>query len=1058
MNAKKIYQKLLVLGVISILILISFTVIVAPTLATPTQDDTRAARVDVDVGIDGVGDVTGTTKPEHFPGQPITLNCTVRNYLNETIPQAFEVVFTINDNVPDIPGYNYKDNQTVYPWMLPKLGTVNLTWNWTPPLHAPPGGSWNFSEGDHTFTANFFAIYDGDINSANTQMDLDVIIKKPDFQIHIASGWNNVPEPIKTITIVPGTVTKFPLNFTVFNKRKETWCDFNVTTPTEWQASNPPPKFFTTNSNSSNDNLSLIVFPAIKREFSPTQTELPIILKGTCRRYPFAVATWIFKVKIAFIPYPDIITPVTKTAQPSEVYCDFNVVNDGNGQDSFMSEATVGQTPFEMQKLAEQGWKAIVHSGKFSPILERGDSHLVRVKVTIPSTVPAGSPALINLTVHSEKATFTDAKHPYAIQSGFFYMYSGKMKNVDVQDKISSINMKPNSEATIPFTVRNVGNGIDNTITVNVTEVPENWKAILDRSDIPFIGLGRQAVADIELTIKTPKEVTVGTYTIKVAGIAEDDIKDTSEITVNVLKVRKVDLLCRETKQTGNVSERLEYIISVRNLGNSHDTVDLNKEYLTNNMGGDWNAELSKETVSLYPYQTSDVILTVDIPIDALADTDSTTLRDFEPYEIEVQGVSQNDTSVKDTAIMEIYVAPIYNFRFSKESDVVEMISGGKSSISYEIELQNLGNTWDQIDFDYDGETWDGGPIITTWTSLPLHKSSPPGQIDTIIFSVDPPADIPIGDYVFTITGTSKGDKSVEHNFDLTVRVINSDLAISEIRFNGKTIDELGRVSPNEVLLISVDIQNVGDLIYLNTSGNPPYGKLFIEFNEEKNYIGDRNITYLATEAYDPANSVVTLSMSWSVGKLKSYTIIVLLDPGKNFPDSNRDNNRISDTVIVYIEGSGETEAEKEASTSEIYMIALLIIILVIILLIGLKITLSSLRRAKRAGYTETGEYKPYEEREEITFDKDDETDGSDEFEVPSDRPYKKGGLKGGVAIITTHPIRKTKPISKIKPISDDTSLELPKGEPPGRLHELPESSDAPGGYLPPHSDSEEED
>jgi hypothetical protein len=405
---------------------------------------------------------------------------------------------------------------------------------------------------------------------------------------------------------------------------------------------------------------------------------------------------------------------------------------------------------------------------------------------------------------------------------------------------------------------------------------------------------------------------------------------------------------------------------------------------------------------------------------------------------------------------MEIYVAPIYNFRFSRESDVAEMISGGKSSISYELELQNLGNTWDQIDFEYDGETWDGGPIITTWTSLPLHKSSPPGQIDTIIFSVDPPADIPIGDYVFTITGTSKGDRDVEHDFELTVRVINSDLEISEIRFNGKTINELGKVSPNEVLLISVDIKNVGDLIYLNTSGNPPYGKLFVEFNEEKNYIGDRNITYLPTDAYDPTNSVVTLSMSWSVGKLKSYTIIVLLDPGKDFPDSNRDNNRISETVVVDAQGSGETQSDEEASTGEIYMIALLIIILVIILLIGLRITLSSLRRAKRAGYTETGEYKPYEEREEITFDKDDEHEEGDEFEVPSDRPYKKGAMKGGAAIITTQPIRKTKPISKIKPITDD--FELPKGAPPGRLHELPESSDTPGGYLPPHSDSEEED
>ncbi|MCK5560954.1 MAG: hypothetical protein KAJ51_10190, partial [Thermoplasmata archaeon] len=544
---------------------------------------------------------------------------------------------------------------------------------------------------------------------------------------------------------------------------------------------------------------------------------------------------------------------------------------------------------------------------------------------------------------------------------------------------------------------------------------------------------------------------------IKVAGISEDEIKDESKITVNILKVRKVDLVCRDIKQTGNVSERLEYIISVKNLGNSHDTIDLNSDYLTEDMGSDWNAELSKETVSLYPYQTSDVILTVDIPIDALADTEPATLRDFEPYEIEVKGVSQNDTSIKDLAILEIFVAPIYNFRFTKDSDIVGMISGGKSTIDYEIELQNLGNTWDQIDFTYDGETWDGGPLITTWTSLPFHKSSPPGQKDTIIFGVDPPADIPIGEYTFTITGTSKGDRSVEDTFELTVRVINSDLEISEIRFNGKTVSELGKVKPEEVLLISVDIKNVGDLTYLNTSGSPPYGKIFIEFYEEKNYIGDRNITYLPTEADDPANSVVTLSMSWTVGKQRSYTIIVELDPDKKFPDSARGSNRISETVSVEATGPGEEEADKDATTTELYWIAIIIIILIIILFIGLRITLSSLKRAKRAGYTETGEYKPYEEREEITFDKDEEAEEGDEFEVPSDRPYRKGKLKGGAAIIRTQPIRKTKPISKIKPIGDDIPPP-PLGGAPLRLHELPESSDTPGGYLPPHSDSEDED
>jgi uncharacterized membrane protein len=712
---------------------------------------------------------------------------------------------------------------------------------------------------------------------------------------------------------------------------------------------------------------------------------------------------------------------------------DYNVINDGNGQDSFIAEATVGQTPFEKAKLAEQGWKAIVHSGKYSRIMSRGDIHLVRVKITIPATVPAGAPCLVNLTVTSEKALFACPSHPYAIQSGFFYMYSGKMKNVDVQNKIPAITMGPDSEETISFTIRNVGNGVDNTITCNITDAPQGWKTILDTSDIPFTGLGRQAEADIELTIKTPDEVTWGTFKIKVAGISEDEIKDESEITINILKVRKVDLLCKEAKKSGNVSERLEYVVSVRNLGNSPDTIDLTDTFLTANMQLDWTASLSKKVVSLYAYQSSDVILTVEIPIDALADTNPATHAIAEPYEIEIKGLSQNDTSIKDTTVLEVHVEPIYNFKFSKVSDTLEIISGKKTIIDYPIEIYNLGNTWDTIDFTYEGETWDTGPTIETWTSLPFHKRLPPGQIENILFGVDPPADIPKGEYTFTVTGTSANDKSVEHSIDLTIRVINSDLEISEIRFNGKTIGELGAVEPNDVLLISVEIKNIGDLIYINST----YGKIFIEFYEEKNYIGDRNVTYLPTESYDSENAAVTVSISWTVGKLDSYTIIVRLDPEGNFPESDTTNNVKSETISVEGSTDDQTSKESDAENDELYMIVLLIIILIVILLIGLWITLTSLKKAKMAGYTEDGEYKPYEEREEITFDKDEDHGEGDEFEVPSEHPYGKGGRKGGGAkIITTQPIRKTKPIKKIKPMKP--------------INELPEPIDSPDGYLPP--------
>ncbi|MCK5561894.1 MAG: hypothetical protein KAJ51_14945, partial [Thermoplasmata archaeon] len=434
---------------------------------------TRDLRVDVDVGIENVSDITAKTYPDHYPGMPITLNCTVRNYLNNNIPEAFEFLFTIDDNVPDIPGYHYQATQTLYPWMLPPLGTIDLTWNWTPPLHAPPDSSWDFSEGDHTFTTIFTTIYDGDTNTDNNQMKLDITVKKSPYDIEIVSGWGGVSEPTKTINIVPGTTTKFPaLNFTVFNYGKETWVDFEVISPTGWQISITPPIFLASGENSSDKNISVIIFPSISREYSPANIELPITIKVICRSYPIEYDAETFKVMVSFIPYPDITPPDTISAQPGVVYVNFTIINDGNGLDSFRCEATVGQTPFDMQRLAEQGWRAIVHSGKYSQILKRGENHTVTVKIEIPNTVPAGAPCLVNLTVFSERAEFICPGHPYAFKSGFFYVYISHFKDADVQDYIPPVEMTPGSEATITFTVRNVGNIIDKTITCNVTEIP----------------------------------------------------------------------------------------------------------------------------------------------------------------------------------------------------------------------------------------------------------------------------------------------------------------------------------------------------------------------------------------------------------------------------------------------------------------------------------------------------------------------------------------------------------------------------------------------------------
>ena len=96
-------------------------------------------------------------------------------------------------------------------------------------------------------------------------------------------------------------------------------------------------------------------------------------------------------------------------------------------------------------------------------------------------------------------------------------------------------------------------------------------------------------------------------------------------------------------------------------------------------------------------------------------------------------------------------------------------------------------------------------------------------------------------------------------------------------------------------------------------------------------------------------------------------------------------------------------------------------------MLIGIWLNIALTKRGKKKGYTETGEYKPYEETSKAEFDKEEEEEEPEGgiLGVHEKHPYasKKSDkfMKEKLSIITMRPIKKTKPIKKSKPV---TSLE----------------------------------
>jgi uncharacterized membrane protein len=601
--------------------------------------------------------------------------------------------------------------------------------------------------------------------------------------------------------------------------------------------------------------------------------------------------------------------------------------------------------------------------------------------------------------------------------------------------------MYPNSERSTIFTIRNTGNYIDKTITVNISSIPEDWEVTIDSSDIPVGGLPRNSTADIEVTIITPERVVESDYEVRFALMSDEEIKDEVVLPVSILKVRKISLQCRESSKKGNISERISYIVTVENNGNSKDSVDLRHVYVTKNMADEnWKVQLSKNFTTLYPYEARDVIVSVSIPLEAIADTNFLT-GDREGYIIQIVGTSQNDTTVEADEEIEVVVNPIYDFNFNKESDRKYMILHD-AHLPYEFQIENKGNTIDKILFSYES--------IHSWIVIPFaEKTLYPGVTEVLNINFEPPVTLSAGEYEFTIYGQSSNVPTLISSLNITVEIIESDIEISKIQIGDQPLTKAD-VKEDETVLIRALLTNVGDLDYYNktTEDNE---NLVIRFMEGSNFIDEINITYLPSERTSIDNSI-WVTVPWRVGKARTYTLIINLDEYGAFEESNIENNKLSGKLSVksVTDDGGE---EEDIGSSELYLIFGIIIICVILMLVGIWANVSITRRAARkGGYTADGEYKPYEEMSKAEFGHDEEEEEPEGgvLGIQEEHPYgvKKGDkfMKESLSLTTMRPIKKTKPLKKSKPL---TSL-AGEGAPTGL--ERPHIA----GLLPPKKSDEE--
>jgi len=173
---------------------------------------------------------------------------------------------------------------------------------------------------------------------------------------------------------------------------------------------------------------------------------------------------------------------------------------------------------------------------------------------------------------------------------------------------------------------------------------------------------------------------------------------------------------------------------------------------------------------------------------------------------------------------------------------------------------------------------------------------------------------------------------------ELKVIIQVLDIKVTEILVGDEPLED-AELEEGETVLLRAKLENTGDINYSSET----FGKeLEIHFYESSNYIGEANVTFLPSEEnLNKSNHFIWVTVPWTINKAQDYQIIVELDPDKNLPDSNTDNNKVSGSTEI-------SPSNKTIENGDGWLILIVIALLIIILIICLIIVLLRRRRMHR--------------------------------------------------------------------------------------------------------------
>jgi uncharacterized membrane protein len=299
----------------------------------------------------------------------------------------------------------------------------------------------------------------------------------------------------------------------------------------------------------------------------------------------------------------------------------------------------------------------------------------------------------------------------------------------------------PGAEVYYDLFVRNEGNCTD---IIDISVVGATWPVSTALTEVELSPLG---LTQVDVTVTVPITAHCGADIATVTFTSRNDSLafDTTTLTTSANAVPALALMPPGALASAEPGAKAAYTLWLTNTGNCPDTFTFSAS------GDEWRASTISPTVTLDPDQGVPISVTVAVPADALCtDSDVATVTFTSKKDGTVFASSTLTTSV--SGIPALTVSP---------STALGSGNPGFDAV-YSLEVTNLGNCPDIVDFAAIGDDWPASTLSPTVTLDPDQSVSVP--VSVTVPSTALCSDLDSAAVIFT----SRADASVSATSTLT--------------------------------------------------------------------------------------------------------------------------------------------------------------------------------------------------------------------------------------------------------------------------------------------------